>query len=313
MRFAAVVLAALAVSVPAALGAPSAQVVSTEWWLQTGGVDAVAVWARTTGRGVVVADLDSGADAAHPDLQGALLPEVDFAGESGVAGDSFGHGTHVAGVIAARGAAGLPAGVAPDALVLPLKISDDERVSQDALAHALRYAADRPDVRVINMSLGGPDEQEVAAAVRYALARGKLLVAAAGNMGLDVEQELHTYPCVYAGVLCVGAASANGALAWWSNYSGDLVSVAAPGVGIVSTWPGGGVETHDGTSLAAPIVSGIAALLFAAHPEATAAQVRYAIAVGVRPLRSLYGYVSAAGEANAPEALAALDLLVSSR
>ncbi|HET8528518.1 MAG TPA: S8 family serine peptidase [Gaiellaceae bacterium] len=313
MRLVAVVLAALALAVPAAVAAPSGPAVASEWWLQHDGVDAAAVWARTTGAGVVVADLDSGADAAHPDLAGALLPVIDVSGEGG-AGDTLGHGTSVAGVIAARGVDGLPAGIAPGARVLAVKISGDDRVQQATLAHALRYVAERPDVRVINLSLGGPDEPDVAAAVRYALAQGKLVVAAAGNMGLDVEQELHTYPCVYAGVLCVGATTRDGALAWWSNYSADLVAVAAPGVGIVSTWPGGGVETHDGTSLAAPVVSGIAALLFAAHPEATAAQVRAAIVLGVRPVRALYGYVQAAGEANAPAALAALDgLLASSR
>jgi subtilisin family serine protease len=308
MRLAAVLLAALALAVPAAVAAPSGPAVASEWWLQHDGVDAAAVWPQTTGAGVVVADLDSGVDAAHPDLAGAVLPQIDFAGEGG--GDTLGHGTHVAGVIAARGVDGLPAGIAPDARVLPLKISGDDRVGEGALARALRYAAERTDVRVINLSLGGPDEPDVAAAVRYALAQGKLVVAAAGNMGLDVEQEMHTYPCVYAGVLCVAASTRDGARAWWSNYSGGLVAVAAPGVGIVSTWPGGGVETHDGTSLAAPIVSGIAALLFAAHPEATAAQVARAITTGVRPEQALYGYVRAAGEANAPDALAALGQLL---
>jgi subtilisin family serine protease len=167
MRFAAAVLAALAFTAPAAFAAPSA---ASEWWLQDGGVDAVSVWGRTTGAGVVVADLDSGVDAHHPDLAGALLSQVDFAGEG--AGDTLGHGTYVAGVIAGRGVDGFPAGTAPGARVLPLKVSGDDRVDQGALARALRYAAGRPDVRVINLSLGGPDEPGVAAAVRYALAQG---------------------------------------------------------------------------------------------------------------------------------------------
>jgi serine protease len=300
---------------------------SQQWWLEgsinwsdyrnqsfvSEGVDAVSVWPRTEGEGVVVADIDSGAEATHPDLVGALLPQINFAGGKG---DTVGHGTHVAGIIAGRGEDGLPAGVAPQAKVLPLNIhgnsspSAASHIDPNALIKAIRYAGSREDVKIINMSLGGDyNDPNLAAAVHFALRHGKVIVAA-GNTGTNNETELHTFPCNYHGVICVAAIDRRDELTWWSNYSPDRVILAAPGDEINSTFLHSSYYVAKGTSMAAPMVSGVAALLWAAHPEASAHQIIKAIVLGVKFNASLNGYVMTAGTVNAPASLAILDSML---
>lgn len=319
----ALLLVALALPAFAYADAIDNPAVASEWWLQgaqswsdeigrsfeSQGVDATAVWPRSEGQGVVIADIDSGVDASHPDLQGALLPEVDFAGTHG---DKVGHGTHVTGILAARGENGLLAGVAPRALVLPLNVnpSDSTQIDFSALLAAVRYAALRPDVKIINMSLGGVDDPRLAAAIHMALRHGKVVVAAAGNTGTDNESEWPFFPCNYYGVLCVAATDQRNDLTWWSNYSFDKVILAAPGDEINSTFLNDGYAIEKGTSMATPMVSGVAALLWAADPQATANQIIRAIVLGVTPNPNLVGYVRTGGTVSAPGALAVLDRLL---
>lgn len=311
---------------PVALAvADPGQTLASEWWLQntavwngprgqaftSQGVEATAVWPRSQGQGVVIADIDSGVDASHPDLQGALLPEMDFVKRHG---DRLGHGTYVAGILAARGLAGGPFGVAPQALVLPLNIDPGgtTHIDQQALIEAIYYAAKLPEVKIINLSLGGPKNPRLATAVRFALHRGKVIVASAGNLGGNNATESPVYPCDYYAVLCVAATDRSNQLAWFSDFSFDNVMLAAPGDQINSTWLGGRYAIESGTSIAAPIVAGVAALLWGADPQASANEIIRSIVQGVTPNPLLTGIVRTGGVVDAPRSLAILDQLIAS-
>ena len=259
----------------------------------------------STGAGVRVAVLDTGVDVDHPALAGHLLPGFDFvdydADPSEVGGTAnlgYGHGTHVAGLVALT---------APGAMIMPLRVLDAEGQGNSwVLAEALLYAAD-PDgdpttndgVQVVNMSLGTTTRTRIVdAAAQLATclvpggndpaddvsdpgydadeARcknfpGLVIVAAAGNSGSGSERQ---YPAAESahGLLAVGASSSNSRLASFSNW-GSWVGIAAPGDGITSSVPGGGYATWSGTSMAAPLVAGTAALLRSVRPDMRADEV----------------------------------------
>jgi subtilisin family serine protease len=240
---------------------------SQEWGLQQ--VGAPLAWGLlTSSRPVVVAVVDSGVDPTQPDLQGALVAGADFADGTGSTADQFGHGTMVAGVIAARGDNGQGvAGACWSCLVMPVKVLDANGVgTAQGVAAGITWAADH-GANVINMSfvLSGPD-QGVADAVAYAESQGVVVVAAAGNAGGTDP----TYPASYPGVVSVAGTDPAGNLYPWSSY-GPWVSVAAPGCNL-STLMGGGVGQFCGTSAAAPLVAGLAGLAFEAGAQ-DAAQV----------------------------------------
>lgn len=245
--------------------------------------------ARATG--VTVAVVDSGADYGHPDLAASLIPGCTFVSVPASCGptaanDDNGHGTHVAGTIAAAtnndiGVAGLAWG----ASVLPLKALDSTGTgSWYAIADAIGYATNQPGVHVINMSLGSdpgfpPDASEQALLQQMidgARAKGIVVVAASGNSGVNLDT-VPIYPASLAGVVAVTAVDQNGARPSWANY-GTAVAVAAPGVGILSTLCAYNVQaqscTHtygvkSGTSMAAPHVAALAALILARSPRLT--------------------------------------------
>jgi subtilisin family serine protease len=221
------------------------------FWVGQLGLD--EAWATSRGAGVAVAVIDTGVDSSHPDLAGRVLPGAEFP-ELGTGGrDLLGHGTDVAALIAGR------AGVAPEAEVLPVKLTGG---SADAEA-AVRWAADH-GAKVINLSLGGSagryDE-----GLRYAAKRDVLVVVAAGNTGVDqgVTPLART-----AGVLAVSAVDRNGAFRPDVSVAGPEVALAAPGVDITTSR-----GDRSGTSYAAAIVAGTAALVRAKYPELTAPEV----------------------------------------
>ncbi len=230
-------------------------------------------WDRSRGDpDVTVAVLDTGVALTHPDLDGAVVGRfhaVGGAASTTDVTDAIGHGTAVAGVVAAEtdNARGI-AGVGFDTSILAVKVaSPGGLIYGPDLARGIRWATDR-GADVINMSLGGPRYDEaMLSAVRYAVDRGVVMVASSGNEGTTRR----SYPAALPGVLAVGATDGR-SRASFSSY-GDWVDVAAPGVDVLSTLKSGGYGRWDGTSFAAPIVSGQAALLRAASPAASAERI----------------------------------------
>ncbi len=203
---------------------------------------------------ITVAVIDSGVCLDHPDLVGRILPGYDFVDDDNQASDSFGHGCGVAGIIAANGNNGIGiAGVAPNAMILPLRVLDAQGIgAYSDVAAAIVFAADN-GAQVINLSLGGAFPSTVLeSAVNYAVERGVTVVAAAGNTGS--EQIL--YPAAYAPVIAVGAIDS---ALQTSSFSarGAGVDIWAPGQTILTTTVDGSHATSSGTSFAAPYVAGV--------------------------------------------------------
>jgi membrane-anchored mycosin MYCP len=248
------------------------------------------LWSQSKGKGVRVAVVDTGVDTKNPQLtravdasEGAnflrgknLKGEKIDRGKADGTTDTVGHGTRVAGIIAARPAEGTGfVGLAPEATIIPVKQNDaDGDGTAETLAEAIRYAI-RVKADVINISQDtanavAPDP-DLKRAVDEALARQIVVVASAGNDGLDGNDK-PTYPASYDGVLAVAASDRNNERASFSQ-SGEFVGVAAPGVDMLSTVPKGGHCSDNGTSFSAPYVAAVAALIKAKHPHWTAREI----------------------------------------
>ncbi|HEX2357747.1 MAG TPA: S8 family serine peptidase, partial [Micromonosporaceae bacterium] len=256
-------------------------------------------WDRTKGStSQVIAVVDTGVNGLHPDIKGrtvtgynAITNVVTAAGA--VTDDStFGHGTMVAGIAAANTSNGIGvAGVAWVGRVMPVKVLDSSGSGYDSdIAEGITWAADH-GAKIINLSLGGPgDSPALHSAISYAVGRGAVVVAAAGNTGDGTP----LYPAAYPEALAVGATDAAGNLTDFSSW-GDWIDVAAPGFGIVSTGRGQDYFIGDGTSFSAPIVSGVAALARTMYPTLTPAQVMGRLRftardAGPRGIDPYYGY-----------------------
>jgi len=250
-------------------------------------------WASTRGStGVVIAVVDTGVWPAHPDLAGSVLPGYDAVNNDADANDDHGHGTAVAGVIAARTNNGEGiAGVCWVCRILPVKaLGSDGYGTTNAVAAGIVWAADR-GADVINLSLGAPSTTEaLTSAVRYANAKGALVVAAAGNAGLSSP----FYPAAEVGVLGVAATDDDDRTYSWSNHGG-WVPVAAPGC-LPVTAVGGGYGAECGTSIAAPVVAGLAALVLARNPALPPTAVAEVVRRGAAPIGPAvtYGRIDAA-------------------
>ncbi|MBN1451973.1 MAG: peptidase S8 [Anaerolineales bacterium] len=216
-------------------------------------------WDFATGStAVTIAIVDTGVDYGHLDLAGKLLAGYDFVNGDPNPQDDNGHGTHVAGIAAAASNNGSGvAGVSWGARILPVKVLDAFGNGTYAdTASGIIWAADN-GAQVINLSLGGDSPSSVLAdAVNYADGQGAILVAAAGNTGINSV----LYPARYPNVLAVAATDNADNRAGFSNY-GPEVDLAAPGVDIYSTWPGG-YGYDSGTSMSAPFVTGLVAILY---------------------------------------------------
>lgn len=299
-------------------------------------IDAFSAWDSAQGLGAVVAVIDSGVQVSHPDLapnlwanpgeSGAgreangvdddgngLVDDLygwDFVADSdGVGnpepGHGVGHGTHVAGIVAARSGNGVGvSGVAPRAALMSLDAYDSTTSSLPdyALADAIIYARDR-GARIVNLSLVGGVSQVLSDAV--AASPGMLFVAAAGNSAISVDA-VPSYPCAlpFAQVVCVAATDSLDRLAAYSNYGVAQVDLAAPGSTILSTYPSGAYAYLTGTSMAAPHVAGAAALALSAQPGLSVAQLKGVLLSSVDPLPTLQGRVASGGRLNAARVVA---------
>ena len=267
--------------------------------------DVAEAWdAHVTGS-TIVAVIDTGVDSTHPDLAPNLLPGHDYVDGDDDPADLNGHGTHVAGTIAADRGNGIGvAGIADNAAkVMPIRVLDGTGAGAvsnviQAYSYAFQHGA-----KVVNLSLGSTDSSR---AEHDAIAAfpTMLFVAAAGNGGADGvgdnNDALGTYPCAYLlpNVLCVAASDNRDQLAPFSNYGTTSVDLAAPGVSIASTWPGGGYSWSSGTSMATPHVSGAAALLWSAAPGSLPTDISSAIMAGVDAAPAFAGRTVSGGRLN---------------
>jgi thermitase len=291
------------------------------WWRRgtpDADIDAPQAWAVTRGAGVKVAIVDTGVDAGHPDVAGRLAPGYDFVDDDADPQDAHGHGTHVAGTIAAGENGAGVIGVAPQAVVLPLRVLDANGGGNSAdVAAAFAYAGDR-GVRVVNASLGAayPSLAERRAIQEHP---GTLYVVAAGNggsdgIGDDNDGATREYPCAHdePNLICVGATTSTDARATFSNYGATSVDLFAPGQDIVSSWArgpatvlnqhfgtGDGYEIMQGTSMASPHAAGAAALIAAVQPRWSAVDVKAALLAGADRLPGLTGVSASGGRLNA--------------
>ncbi|MFF4331270.1 type VII secretion-associated serine protease mycosin [Streptomyces sp. NPDC048387] len=247
------------------------QIADRPWALQRLTFD--ALWAQTRGKGVRVAVIDTGVDRVNPQLAGALdtgagRDLLDPKGDG--TNDTVGHGTKVAGLIAARPQPGTGfVGLAPEATVIPIRQNDGQGNGKaGTLAQAIDHAvAQRAQVINISQDTEAPltADSELAKAVQRALGANAVVIASAGNDGLSGEKH-RTYPAAFPGVLAVASSDRNNERAAFSQ-PGDFIGIAAPGVDMVSTVPGFGQCVDNGTSFSAPYVAGVAALLRAKHPQ----------------------------------------------
>jgi subtilisin family serine protease len=244
-------------------------------------------WDVTQGSSkIVVAVIDTGVDANHPDLRGALVPGWDFIGNDGDPSDDHGHGTAVAGVVAARSNNHVGgAGICWRCLVMPIKALDSTGTGDDTLiAAGIVWASDH-GARVINLSLGGPGSSvELTNALAYASAKGVIVVAAAGNAGVTTQ----FFPAADPHAISVAATTVADQRYSWSNF-GSWVRLAAPGCNVAPIL-GDGYGTFCGTSSATPVVAGLVALELSAQPAATAREAEEALASAAVPLPAFVQY-----------------------
>jgi subtilisin family serine protease len=223
------------------------------------------VWMQTQGEDIKVAILDTGIDRDHPDLADGIRAVEDFTGD-GVE-DTNGHGTHCAGIVGARMNDTGFIGVAPKSELLIGKVLGNDGSGAfhwiaDGILWAVEQGAD-----IINMSLGGPfSSHRLYQAIHIALAKGVIVVCAAGNEGSLFQNNIG-YPGRYGGVITVASHDENGNRSGFSSRGGEI-DVMAPGSYIWSTFKEGGYAELSGTSMAAPFVSGLAALILAKHRAA---------------------------------------------
>lgn len=210
-----------------------------------------SLWAKHQGEGVRVGVLDTGIDESHPALAGAVIERRNFTKDCSPS-DTNGHGTHVAGIIAARGPM---TGVAPRAEIVSCKVlNNNGSGSLDAVARAILFAVET-GCNILVMSLGAPVRTaNLTDAVAAADAAGVIMVCAAGNDGGKVS-----FPAAYEQTIAVGAVDRAGGVCEFS-CRGREIDVAAPGEEITSCWLGGGYATLSGTSMAAPFVAGVLSL-----------------------------------------------------
>ena len=286
-----------------------------EYWLNEYGI--TSLWSQATGKGVTVAVIDTGVDGNHPDLVGNVLRGTDVSGVGsedgwqGLGAEPM-HGTEVASLIAGHGhdtqgysaIAGQPGkptgmiGVAPDAKILPISLNmgtTGGKSIDEQIPAAVRYAVDH-GAQIINMSIGSNKTswpQSWDDAFAYAEQKGVLIVAAAGNRGSGLTQV--GAPATIPGVLTVGGVDRKKQVSEGSSTQGISIAVVAPSTDMIAAAPGNGYMLWSGSSAAAPLVTGVAALLKQKYPQESAAQLAQRLIAsaddeGATGRDPLYGY-----------------------
>jgi thermitase len=279
--------------------------ITNQWDLTQ--INAPAAWDISQGDpSVIVAMIDTGLNINHQDIAGRVVPGYDFINNTATIIDCYGHGTAVAGRIAATTNNGLGiASLGSNVKIMSIRDADCSGIFFTfRLAQALNFAASKPGVKVINISQGlsGPyaDQPVVKDAIDYVTSKGILVVAAAGNDGCCNRI---FYPAAYPNVIAVGATTSSGG-AWSGSSTGPQLDVVAPGAGVYTTKMSGGYGSASGTSFASPQVAALAALIFSVNPNLTSQQVTNIILGTVDDLGTpgkddQYGY----GRINARKAL----------
>ena len=232
-------------------------------------VEAPDAWNETVGAGARVAVVDTGIDAGHPDLASKIALQKDLVDNDSVAqDDAEGHGTHVAGTVGAATNNGRGvAAVCPGCKLLVAKAGDSEGLFDDDVAQGIYWSVAN-HARAINLSIGGyRDNRVLEHAIDYAWEHDVVVVAAAGNE----HTSRPSYPGAYEHVISVSATNRQDGRTRFSNF-GNTIDVAAPGVDILSTVPGGYYDTKSGTSMASPHVAALAGLL--ASQDRSAPEIR---------------------------------------
>jgi len=286
-------LTAAALLLPGTTGTALADTVRTSQQSVLRTLDVEHAWKVTKGRGVTVAVLDSGVDARHHDLAGSVITGKDFTAGATPRGTAEVrlHGTYMASLIAGHGhgpgAADGVMGVAPQAKILSVRVilEDEEagfrKFNSDpryagVVAKGIRYAVDHgADVINLSISKDRPTEAE-REAIRYAISKGVVLVAAAGNDGTGKRTAPYSYPAAIPGVISVAAVTPALIRASFSNRNSSVL-VAAPGVDVLGAGPGDEYWVGRGTSQATALVSGVAALIKSRHPAMSPALVAQAL------------------------------------
>ena len=249
-----------------AAGVPNDAYFASQWHLAT--IQAPAAWNSSVGSAAQpIAIVDSGIDATHPDLASRIMAGWNFLSGNTDTHDQMGHGSAVAGTVAAatNNLTGV-AGVTWANPIMPLVVVDSTGyASYSNIASAITYAADH-GARIINISIAGTSPSSaLQSAVNYAWNKGSVVFAAAANSGSSTPE----YPAACDNVVAVSATDQSDALASFSNY-GSWIDLSAPGVNILSTTNGGGYGSWSGTSFSSPIAAGVGALALAVQPSLSA-------------------------------------------
>lgn len=291
---------------------------SRQWHLNRLDIEKLDL-ANPTGSSVKIAVLDTGVDASHSDLSTLVLDGFDVYGKNLERNDPNGHGTHVAGIIAAlkdNEIAGR--GVVPGIKIMPIRVLDETGYGDDAdVAKGVVWAVDN-GANILNLSLGGDEySQALKDSIAYAVSKNVIVVTAAGNSYLEGNPII--YPAAYPGSFAVGATMPGDTRAPFST-TGQYLDVSAPGFAIASTWLNNSISTQSGTSMAAPIVSAAAALIWATFPNLSAKEIEKkltdsALDIGAKGRDDEFGFgiidplFAITGERSNPVALPAIPQL----
>ncbi|MBD3921809.1 S8 family peptidase [Paenibacillus sp. PR3] len=245
-------------------------------------IKAPQAWSTTTGHKIRIGVVDTGVDFSHPDLRGSLARGINLLNRSLLPHDDNGHGTHIAGTIAAANQLQGMIGVAPRSLIHPIKAFDH---NGSAYVSDIILAIDwcvRNRMNIINMSFGMKSRSKaLLSAVTNAANAGVIIVASSGN---DGKRRAIDYPARYPQTISVGATTRLRRIAPFSNR-GIYIDIYAPGDKITSSWLKGKYHEMSGTSMATSHVSGAVALLLAKHPDLTPAEVKATLRRSMQPLR----------------------------